>query len=93
MQIRFITSNGFYQKGDVAFMIDGIARQMIREGRAIEYISPNQMSLAELRAIANRRKPMAAKGNRKLSRGEIDKLYGRTFKGQPFAYGRSITIR
>ena len=93
MFIQFTESRGYYQKGDVASMIHGIARQMIREGRAVEYISPNQMSLAELRAIANRRKPMAAKGNRKLSLGEIDKLYGRTFKGQAFAYGRSITIR
>ena len=81
MQIKFITSNGFYQKGDIADLTPGLAYQCIREGRAVEYVSPNQMSVAELRAIANRRKPVAATGSRKLSRAEIRALCRRSVRG------------
>jgi hypothetical protein len=92
MNIKFIYPTGRYCVGDFGDMQPGLARQMIAEGKAVECISPNQMTIAELRAIANR-EPKPKAGRRKLSRSEIDALYRRTFKGQPFAHGRCVAIR
>jgi hypothetical protein len=70
--------------------------ELIAELRAIASRAPkapaktNQMGVAELRAIANR-KPKAAKGNIKLCRSQIDKLFG--IKRGQYVYGRTIFIK
>jgi hypothetical protein len=95
MHVRFITSNGFYQKGDVADLTPGIAEQVIREGRAVQCAKPGQTKahlIAELRTIANR-EPKTPAGNRRLTKSEILALYKRDFQGKPYAYGRVHTLK
>jgi hypothetical protein len=69
--------------------------ELIAELRAIASRAPkapaktNQISVEKLRAIANR-KP-ASNGNVKLTRSQIDKLYG--IKRGQYVYGRTIFIK
>ena len=89
-------SSTFFQVGKPAPSQAKI--ELIAELRAIASrtpkapAKPNKMTVAEVKRIASR-KPVAPKGNIKLTRDQIDSLYRKTFKGQPFAHGRCIAIR